>query len=324
MKEFPNTLQALLKGGLNIHQLRPAINADSPQLRVNGVLRKEEWKAFDERVVQVARDIVTGVDDLRAAGLVRNLGGLGVMTDEWETSSDMTGANIDMAGVTPGQEDSATFTLHGVPIPIIHKDFRVNIRRLEASRKLGTPIDTFQAGIAARRVIDAVENMLFNGASIKSDGYTIYGYLNHPNRNVITTSQDWGTPANIHASVRAMIAAAEADNMFGPYMLYVNKTQYAETRAPEGVDRFMTVRERIMQMPEIRGIKRTQAIPAGTAVLVQLTEDVVDLALGQDIVTVQWETDGGMMTHFKVMTALAPRIKADDDGRSGIVVHTGI
>lgn len=319
MKLFPGTIQEFMAGGLSVNALRPLAG-----VHANGLLRKDEWQAQDTKVVEVARDLMSGVGHLRSRGLVRNLGGLGTMTDLYETSSDMTAAHVDMSGNTPGQEDKVSFTLHGVPVPIIHKEFRINLRMLEASRKMNTPLDTFMAAVAARKVAEAAENMLFNGSTIKSDGYNIYGYTTHPNRNIIAVAQDWGVPANIHASVRAMIAAAEADNYFGPYGLYVNKTQFAEARAPEGVDRFLTVRERVLQMPEIAFMERSMALTAGTAVLVQLSEDVVDLALGQDVTTVQWESGNGMEVHFMVMAAMAPRVKADDEGKSGVVVHTGI
>jgi hypothetical protein len=65
-------------------------------------------------------------------------------------------------------------------------------------------------------------------------------------------------------------------------------------------------------------------LTAGSAVLVQMTRDVVDLAVGVDVSTVQWETRGGFTQHFKIFTAIAPRVKSDFDGKSGICVLTGI
>jgi uncharacterized linocin/CFP29 family protein len=317
---FPNTVAEFIAGGLSVNALRPVAG-----VHTNGTLRMDQWKEIDNRVVEIARDAMAGIRVLRERGLVRNLGGLGTMVDLYETSSDMEGAAIDMSGDSPSQEDRVTFTPHGVPIPIIHKEFQINARVLAASQRNNTPLDTFQATIAARKVAEASEDMLFNGSSIKADGYTIYGLLNHPNRNVIAVGQDWAVPANIHASIRAMIAAAEADNMYGPYGLFLNKTQFGEARQPEGVDRFSTVLERIRtNFPEIQFIERTMSCPAGTGVLVQLTPDVVDLAVAQDVTTVQWSSPNGMSQHFMVMMAMAPRIKADNDGRSGVVVHTGI
>ena len=50
-----------------------------------------------------------------------------------------------------------------------------------------------------------------------------------------------------------------------------------------------------------------------------MTSDVVDMVVAQQPTTVQWETDGGFKLNFKVMAVMIPRIKADADGRSGIV-----
>jgi hypothetical protein len=61
---------------------------------------------------------------------------------------------------------------------------------------------------------------------------------------------------------------------------------------------------------------------APEVLLVQLTSDVVDLPVGQDITTVEWDTKGGLQMHFKVMAAMAPRMKSDANGNTGIVHYT--
>ena len=50
----------------------------------------------------------------------------------------------------------------------------------------------------------------------------------------------------------------------------------------------------------------------------------LDLAIGQELTVIEWETKGGMQLHFKVMCALAARVKSDAAGGSGIVTITGI
>jgi len=326
MQTFPNTMRGIeeLRGsGLTFGADRPVLGKPHPFQ--HGVLRKDDWKTIDDAVVAIARDRLSGVQDLENAGLVLNLGTLGITTSEWEKQSDMTEANVSMSGVTQGEEDRLEFGIDRVPIPIIHKDFALNIRALEASRRGGTPLDTAAAQTATRRVLDAAETMLFQGTpAISSDSATIYGYLTAPNRNTVSTVASWATAANIYPSVLKMIEAAEADNFFGPYWLYLHKNQYAEMRAAEGVDKFSSVMERVLQLPQIAQIKASQACTDGSAVLVQPTSDVVDLAIGANLRTVQWTNNGGFTQHFKVMMAMAPRMKSDFDGRCGIVIHTNI
>ena len=53
-------------------------------------------------------------------------------------------------------------------------------------------------------------------------------------------------------------------------------------------------------------------------ILVQMTRDVVDLAVGFMPTALQWESHGGMVTNFKVMSIMVPQVRADYNGNSGI------
>lgn len=293
-------------------------------LRTNALLREDEWIEVDRAVVDVARATLNGIADLRQYGLIHTLGGLGSILSAYDQQSDMTDANIDMSGVTPGEEDKLDFNQVSVPVPIIHKDFRLNIRQLEASRRLGDGLDVTQPAVATRKVAEALENLLFNGSSLRVNGNAIFGYTTHPNRNTYNGG-DWGTISNIYTNVNEMVAAAEADNYYGPYGLYVATPQYAEARAVYSDGSGQTAIQRCLEaIPQLKFIKPSSFLAAGSAVLVTLVRDVVDLALAQDIVPVEWETQGGFVQHFKTFCAMVPRIKADADGRSGIVHATGL
>jgi uncharacterized linocin/CFP29 family protein len=295
------------------------------KLRTNNILRKEEWKAFDEAVVDIFRHNLVGIEDLRAAGLTRNLGGLGTMIDEWEMISDMEEANADMSGITPGQRSQPEFELTGVPIPIIHKDFQINIRRLLASRKLGASLDTTMAEIAARKVRDKLEEMIFNGLpEIRSKQFVVHGYTTFPARNQMPLSGIWGQAgADPIGDVLSMIEAMNDNNMNGPYNIYIPRSFWANLYADYDVTKPGTIAERILQIPDIKNIKQVSPLDGSAAsaevVMVQLSREVVDLSIGQDVTNVEWETLGGMQTNFKVMCAMAPRLKRDEENRCGIV-----
>lgn len=297
-----------------------AINA----LRTNALLRHEEWLEIDRAVVDVARQTLVGIADLRQYGLIQPLGGLGTMLSGYEQQSDMTDANMDMSGVTPGEEDKLDFNPVNVPVPIIHKDFRLNIRQLDASRRMGDGLDTTQSQVATRKVTEKLEDLLFNGTSIKLNANPIYGYTTHPSRNTVNAAGDFGDISKIFPTVNSMVAEAEADGYYGPYGLYVSNTQYSEMRAiytdGSGQSALTRCRENI---PNLQYIKPSGRLAAGNLVLVTLMRDVVDLAVGQDIVPVEWEEKGGLEQHFKVLCAMVPRIKADAEGHSGIVHATG-
>lgn len=317
---------ALMASELDVRVLRrfSGQNLGNGNIVTNALLRKDEWKSLDERLVQVARQRLTGIADLRNAGLVQNLGGLGTLLSEYERMSDMNAAEVNMSGVTPASDDTVDFDLVSVPVPIIHKDFSLNIRRLLASRRLGDALDTTQVAVATRKVADQLESILFNGVSMTVGGNSIYGYTTHPNRNTGSAAGDFGTITNIFTTVNAMVAAAEADNYFGPYVLYVAKAQYAEMRAVYTDGSGQTAMQRCIDaIPALTAIKPADVLAAGSLVLVTMLPDVIDLAVAQDLTVVEWDNYGGMQTNFKVMTAQVPRIKADKEGRSGIVHYTG-
>src|SRR5690606_13350708 len=152
---YGSVAQRLLSGGMRINQLRTL-----------DVLRKDEWKHFDTAVVEVARKRLVGVGALLSAGLRYGLSNpLGTTQIEWEQVSDMNDASISMSGVTDGQKDRVTYTLKSLPIPIVHKEFDINARVLAASRNRGDSLDTTQAEVAARKVAEMNESILFNGAT---------------------------------------------------------------------------------------------------------------------------------------------------------------
>ncbi len=318
--------------------------------RTNDILRKEEWQQLDETLVGVARQRLIGISDLVTRGLSFNLGGLGVTLSQYEQLGDMSNANVDFSGVTDGEKDSVTFTLINVPVPIFHKDFSINLRRLEASRgpnSIGAPIDRTQIETAAQKVTEQMEEVLFNGMSAAGSGTStgagfpaaggsiqqgagsttqasLYGYTTQPNINTQAGST-WATVTNPTTDLTNTIGTLESARYFGgQYVTYVPTTQYNKLR------QFFTdgsgdqVFDRVKRIQGIEDIRPGDRLASGTAVMVTMRRDVVDLAIGQDLTVVEWESKGGLMLHFKVMAALAPRIKSDAAAGSGICTITGI
>lgn len=332
-----NTFAAMMRpGGLGAS--RPFVNSKGQACyvaTVNGknvvmaandaLLRYDEWKDIDRTVLQVGTDRLTAIADLQSKGLTHPLGSLGVTLSQWQTASDMTPAVIDMSGITPGPNSKVAFDTVNVPVPIIHKDFFLNIRHLEASRRGGEGLDVTQSTIAARLVAEASEDMLFSGSPIRVEGGVIYGYLNFPGRNTVTMATPWDqvTQANndlLLGEISDATAALRADHFYGPYTIYIPaeyEGKLDEDYREAGDQR--TLRQRIMALSGIAEIKVADRLTGDNVVVVQLTREVVDLAVAQGISTIQWNVMGGMQQHFKVMACWVPRLKADYEGNSGIV-----
>jgi hypothetical protein len=331
------TIAAALGGNLAVHSRRPYID-DKGTVRVlvdnsgrsvvvntPALLRYDEWKDIDRDVAKVAVERLVANGVLISRGLTYNLGSPGITESVFQKSSDMTGANISMDAATRGEEDTPAFDQASVPVPVIHKDFRLNSRPLQVSRLLGSGLDTMAAEGASMSVARSLEDMLLSTTAIVVGGNTIYGYINHPNRNTIDLAEMWDNVAttglDIFEDVQAMVSAARADNHFGPYVLHIPGSYQAamDNDFAPGSGDTRTVRQRLLLIEGLEEIVVCDRLAAHNVVLVQMTKSVVDLAKAQDIVTVNWQEMGGALEMFRVYAIQAPRVKSDYDGRSGIV-----
>lgn len=340
------------KDRISVHGRRPfidpkdgksyviGVNAAGKLIKVNVVgggsalLQYDEWKDIDRVVIPAAIQRMTGVEDLRSRGLIHNLGSIGLTVSLWDRVSDMTPANVDMSAVTQGEKDTPAFRPQIVPVPVIHKDFQVELRRLVASRQFGEAIDTTAAALAARLVGEKMEEILFMGNSeIQITDPTlgaarIYGYTTYPDRNRVNLQTPWdeldgaaGENVEIIEDVMAMQAASRLARFFGPWVLYI-PAQYEgkldeDYRGPNSSDT-RTVKERILALTGIEDVKVADFLTGDNVLLVSMTRETIDLAIGQDLSTVQWTVTGGMVEEFKVMMVGVPRTKSDYDGRCGI------
>lgn len=315
-------IQDFAKGNGSVMRRLLAGNMDMRSLRTNDLLRKDEWKELDAAVVEIASIRLRPIEILRQRGLIKPLKNLGTLLSQYEAVTDMNDAEVSMSAATRAAEDSVGFELVSVPIPVISKGFRIDIRRLLASRNMGEGVDVTQARTATRKVSEKCVDMLFNGHSGRLDGNILEGLTTAANRNTVSGS-DWGTATNIKPNVLTAITALQGDRMYGPYGMFVATAQYNEMLADvSATDR--TPLQRVLEIPGMQFVEPADQLAAGSAVLFQLTSDVIDIAIAQDIIVVQWDGQGGLEINFKVLAAMAPRPKNDADDRSGIAHISGI
>lgn len=314
------------QGSGNVVRTLMANNWNIQSLRTQDYLRKDAWTAMDNAVIDIARHELVGVGDLMNRGLTFNLpNAMGTTRIEWERMGDMGPAAMNMAGVTEERNDTTEFDLVSMPVPIIHKDFWINIRKLEASRKDGTPLDTTQAEVCARKVSERIESMLFLGDTSLGSNNAILGYATAPNRVTGSTTASWATAtgAQILADVIAMIGAAKAKEMKGPFVFYVHYTAMSHLGDDFKAESDKTILQRIKEIPGVGDVKESYYVPnADTVFAVQMTRDVVDIVNGFGPTVVQWETLGGMRQNYKVMAIMLPRVKSTYAQQSGIIHYT--
>lgn len=295
-----------------------------------GTLRRDEWKALDSAVIDIARDRLTGVADLRNKGLVYPLGNaMGTTVLEWHDVGDSMEAVMTMDGVTRGQGDRPTFQFNYLPIPIIHVDFEINARALAASRNMGNPVDTTSAEHAARKVVEWQEDMLFTDTSFnygeKDDRNrnAIYSYVNFPDRNTQTIKSWTDSDKTAKEIVNDVLQGKQKSiNAFhyGPWTVYI-PTAY-ETVLDEDYDSSTpgtTIRERILKISGIQEIKVADHLADDNVLMIEMKRETVRLVEGFGLQTVEWSTEGRFVNKYKVMTISVPQIRSDRNGKTGIV-----
>lgn len=330
-------------GGLNPGKMKPFIGDDGKPyvsiynggdmldaknyttLAVNSAtLRKDEWKQLDTAVIGIAESRLNGINDLISKGLTFNLGNaLGTTVLESQEMSDAMEAEMSMDGVHRAKGDRQQFSTTYLPLPIIHVDYDINARVLAASRSLGNPLDTTQAERASRRVAEKLENMLFQDEKYTFGGGTIYSYVNYPNTNKVTMATAWDASSGMDGGkiikdVLAMKQKLIDKHYYGPYVVYIPSKYETLLDEDYNTTRGNTIRERILAISSISEVKVVDTLSADNVLMVQMTSDVIRLVRGLPITNVEWGSEGGMTTHYKVMTIQVPQIRSDYNESTGI------
>jgi uncharacterized linocin/CFP29 family protein len=294
-------------------------------LRTAAVLRNEEWKYFDTALVAEAAIRLRGVAALIANGNFRRIpNGLAKTVLEYQKISDMDPAIVSMDGVTRSENDRVDFGGAGLPMPITHKDFYLNLRTLMASREGAEALDTTYVRLSGRKVAEETERMLFQGGKTFGS-LTIYGLTNFPNRTTASfgTNGNWAQAAktgeNIVADVNTMLAAAATKRFYGPYWLFISANAAFKLGEDYKANSDRTIRQRVLDMDGISQVIVADQLPAGNVILLQPTSDVVEMIEGEPLQTVQWDIHGGFQINFKAFQILVPLLRSDAQNRSGIV-----
>lgn len=301
-------------------------------LRVNSVLRKDEWAELDGDIVPAALAPLRLTNILVGRGLTRRLGGLGTITAEYNRTGEMTAATATISGHASVEKDLVGYEIAGVPVPVIAKEFEIDERLLQASRNQGDGLDTTNAIAAARVVGEKIEDLLINGdTAINFKGNTIYGLTTQPQRNTATATSlgggDWGTAGNAAKTVAGMIGALQGDGYYGPYGIFASTNQYNEAALLYDTDGSGdTARDRILRMPNVAAFEAIPQLADGVVVGINLSSDVIQIAFVPGYfpsTTREWMSGDRMLNSFKILAVTTPIIKSASGGKSGIIHVTG-
>jgi uncharacterized linocin/CFP29 family protein len=330
----------LLQNGFDVSALRPYIGNDGrsyisqningqptsiPVVNSNATLRRDEWIQIDQAVVIAARERLRLIADLRGSGLTYNLpNGMGKTVLVSQRMGDITSAIVSMDPARKSEGDRPEFDMINLPLPVIHKDFHFSARQIATSRNSGQSIDVTTAQLAARRVAEEAEKLALGvSGSFTYGGGTVYGLTNFPGRTTTTVTHPTQSNWNGALFVDQMLAMRQLSTnqfYFGPWVLYVspNWDQFLDDDYST-LKGDLTLRQRVLQIQGIQDVRTLDFLSGYQVILVQQTSDVIRLVMGMDITTLQWETDGGMMLHFKIMAIMVPQIREDIQGQTGLI-----
>lgn len=287
------------------------------------LLRKEEWLSLDKAVIDAARTRSRLAADLMRRGLTYTIpNGLGTMVLQTQAQSDLNDAVISTTGLEETSDEKLQYALTNLPLPITHKDLRIPIRMLHASRNGGPPLDISEAAAAGRKIGERIEKLMVGDASpYQFGGGAIYGYTTHPDRQTIVLS-NWATAsgATILSETLQMIQAMNQDALaFGPFVLYVSADIgiNLENDFKDASD--ITIRQRLQAVESIEEVATADFLPEKTAILIQMVPETVRLVIGMQPNTLQWESKGGMLVHLKAMAIMVPQIRSDFYGKCALV-----
>ena len=308
---------------------------ENAALRSNASLPDELWKHLDQTIVDVRRRSKGMYNYIRDRGLTTSV----PMESEviyWHKVKSRGQAHINMQPEVEEDETSATYTRTGTVLPIIMDQFSLSTMRENPvpGKEMNftrDDIEDYLVENSTENMLNTIENMIFNGAPGVGtvEGMEVDGLLTHPDRNTGTLS-DWNADTGtIRSDVRNMIQDLK-DDEFRPdsteYVLWVsaNLEDALNDADPEGTGDFL-VRDRLENHAEIGGgdnIRVSYYMPDDTALLMKPTSNVMDLAIGEDIQTIQWSDDLGFRDSWFMFGCMTPRIKSTMDGQCGIAHYT--
>ncbi len=265
-------------------------------MREQSTLTSQEWQALDQIVVQVARRNLVARHFLSIQGPV----GAGVASFPVDRFRGGEMGSISLFGAE--EENMVVIqSRRFAPLPILYRDFRLDWRELEASRRQGMPFDTTPAAIAASAVAQAEDQVIFNG----NDELQQEGFLNVEGRQQVPLG-DWGTTNGGFNAVVSAVRTLVDHGFRGPFTLAVPPLLFAQLNRVFDNTGVLEVDQ--VQRLVGGGVYMTTALPQDIAVLVAPGPENMDLLIAQDLVTAFLEATA-MEQHFRVLEVLSLRIK---------------
>ncbi|OED34600.1 hypothetical protein AB832_07180 [Flavobacteriaceae bacterium (ex Bugula neritina AB1)] len=301
---------------------------------INYNLEPEVNKLLQKTFLMLSKKILTGINDLREHGLIINEPNIGKDVFDYKPLSNVIKAKSSMQLNIRNNHDLVDGDEQLIPIPAVHMDFELEARQEQALKNTNMDLSMFRANIEMniRRVLEKLEDMLFNGDStIKYGGNQLYGYTTSPSAiqheltgatvSSSSTNNGWNSAtADYVKDITDMSKKLREKGRYGDKIVYIAsdlvdklENDYSKNKGTN------TIKERIEAISGILAVKETSALENGTIVMVELDFNTVSWVNVQAPVTRSHE-ESMFSTHYKTYAIGAPIIKVDYDGVTGVVV----
>jgi uncharacterized linocin/CFP29 family protein len=269
-------------------------------MRDDAPLSDEEWATLDELVVGVARKLLVGRRFIHLTGPL----GMGVQAVPLPTVSGGEACLHDEEGCACEAGECGVIQVTGhrfLSLPLIHQDFRLSWRDIEASRRMGWPPELGPAGAASAACARAEDELIFHGHP--EHGYQ--GLLNADGRHTVPLG-GWDEPGQAFADIVAATEALVANGFYEPFAVILSPALYARTqRIAKGVGR---LESKLIEDVAEGGLFRSPVLAENQGLVVAQGVQNLDLVVAQDLATAYLGPEN-MDHHFRVLESLVLRIK---------------
>lgn len=313
----------------------PRLVAGTPAANA-ATMTQRAWIFLDKMIVEERRTRLRAWTDA-ASRVSKNVGNAyAKMTVEWQVMNDPGEAIVDMDGLSEGRNSPPLFKTDSVPLPITHAGFSYSDRVLEVSKASGTPLDTVEARMKTRRVMEKIEDTLIGTETgvtfgtqstgdpsvVHRNASTVFGYTNFTYRVTKTdlTTPDGTNPDSVVQDVIEMRETMYANGYYGPFILYhsapydqwLDRTHFVGTFAQGLTTGARTVREVIGAVAGISDVRRLDRLSSSAyiMILVQMDPEVIEVVDGMPPTLLQWDEKGGRQKQFRVWAIQVPILKA--------------
>ncbi|MEW5847324.1 MAG: family 1 encapsulin nanocompartment shell protein [Myxococcota bacterium] len=262
-------------------------------------LTPDEWNKMRAAVIESATRHMVGRRIIDVYGPL----GPGVQSLPFEQFADASLGTVDLIG-EKSEGAVVAESRRFKPIPMIHKDFVLHWRDLEASRGGAFPLDVSAAAGAASLVARAEDRLIFFGNA--ELGYD--GLMNAQGRSHVEM-RSWERTGGGFENVVEALEVLLAHGHYGPYAMAASPKRFAQLHRvyeKTGVLEIDSIKKVVTE-----GIFQSTVLTGDQAVVIAVGSEHFDLAVSVDVDLAYLGAE--KMNHpFRVLECVALRIKHPD------------